>query len=92
MIQSHHLHTHGPEPLYELVRADETPRWISVKDAMPETDDCVLVWNGAYCDIGNAYDDEDDDGRKYRRFWVDSPSMREVTHWMPLPKPPKEEK
>jgi len=87
-IQTHHLHTHGPDPLYNIVKADDEPKWISVKEAMPANDDDVLVWNGAYCDIANAYDD-DEDGRK---FWVDSPSSREVTHWMPLPKPPKEAK
>lgn len=85
MIQTHHLHTHGPEPLYKVEKIYNN-EWTRVEDAMPATDEDVLVWNGAYCDIGNAYDD-DEEGRV---FWVDSPEWRKVTHWMPLPKPPKE--
>ena len=77
----------NPEPLYNVIKNGKEQKWISVKDAMPANDDDVLIWNGAYCDIGNAYDGEDG-----REFFVDSPESREVTHWMPLPKPPKEEK
>ena len=87
MIQPHHLHTHGPEPLYNVVKAEKSC-WTRVEDAMPATDDDVLVWNGAYCDIANAYDD-DEEGRV---FLVDSPESRKITHWMPLPKAPKEAK
>ena len=75
----------NPEPLYNVIENGKEQKWFSVKDAMPANDDDVLVWNGVYCEIANAYDGEDG-----REFFVDSPSSRPVTHWMPLPKPPKE--
>ena len=87
-IQNHHLHTHTAEPLYNVVKAENEPRWICVKDAMPAGDEDVLTWDGATIDIGSVIEDCDEG----RRIWVDSPSSREVTHWMNLPKPPKEEK
>lgn len=69
------------------------PKWISVKDRLPEiredgSVDAVLVTDGflihmAYCADG---------------LWLfcDSGEMKEpmfycVTHWMPLPEPPEEE-
>jgi hypothetical protein len=72
------------------VLARETERlpdcWISVKDRMPSDGDSVLVWGCGFIEIGwynedlrtwQAEDFNYDDG--------------EVTHWMPLPEPPKGE-
>ena len=58
--------------------------WISVDDEMPECEEIVNTWNGCeievdYCDIevdfGGVYFANDEGGN--------------VTHWMPLPEPPK---
>lgn len=56
--------------------------WISVKDRLPENDNMVIIWGGIgfymnanwYTLTGTSFP------RKIE--W-------EVTHWMPLPKPPK---
>ena len=61
--------------------------WISVNDKMPPYLSKCLVTNGEYvkfswskdedpawCEIHNGKDD----------FWLE-----DVTHWMPLPEPPK---
>jgi hypothetical protein len=62
--------------------------WISVKDRLPETkygtwskEDCLLLTLYNY-EIGRTKDGE----------WVDmnNDALEDVTHWMPLPKPPKE--
>ena len=75
----------------QKVRAKALPKfgeWISVKDRLPEDNTNVLVYRGSlisvYTYIGhNEWEDDygywsrtDDDG---------------ITHWMPLPEPPKEE-
>lgn len=65
--------------------------WISVKDRLPELrygnrSDCVLIcYENGSVSIGIYYADID---------WADltdDDMWRSVTHWMPLPKPPKGE-
>lgn len=71
----------------------QIPRWISVEERLPETETWVLCW---YVDI---------DGDKWHTvgkllkggIWavdiyeMDEPEYYTVTHWMPLPEPPKED-
>ena len=61
--------------------------WISVKDWLPESGKegvlIALLWGGV--DIGWC-----EDGRWYSEF-VNEYEDGKVTHWMPLPKPPKGE-
>ena len=61
--------------------------WISVKDRLPEEKaNCIVHYKHAYCDyddywaIGICFYD----GEKFQMDW-----SYKVTHWMPLPKPPK---
>lgn len=71
------------------VAAANTPRWISVKDRLPEDFEDVVViisngLNGYWYRV--AY--------RERGSWSQGGGRRisdEVTHWMPLPEPPKEE-
>ena len=63
--------------------------WISVKDRLPEeTINCIVHYQHAYCDNDDywaigfcCYD-----GEKFQL----GPAYK-VTHWMPLPQPPKGE-
>lgn len=56
--------------------------WISVGERLPELDVPVLATDGK--DIGR--------GRLLKhRLWI-APFCDGVTHWMPMPEPPKEEK
>ena len=63
--------------------------WISVDDSLPEeTINCIVHYQHAYCDNDDywaigfcCYDGE--------KFQV-APAYK-VTHWMPLPQPPKGE-
>ena len=82
------------------------PKWISVKDGLPEEDGSYLVTTN---DFGNrqgvnirwfAKDGETVDeyelaGQKCVWYFYDSEygyvSTNSVTHWMPLPEPPKGE-
>ena len=56
--------------------------WISVKDRLPETNDLVLTYS------------EEISGHRYRLIVPNiniSTFPQSVTHWMPLPEPPKPE-
>ena len=61
--------------------------WISVKDRLPEEKaNCIVYYKHAFCEDENHvgicvcfYDGDE--------FQMDS--LHEVTHWMPIPKPPK---
>ena len=73
-----------------LIRHGVTVReWISVDDRLPEEKvNCIVHYKHAYCDnddywaIGICFYD----GEKFRIGCA-----YKVTHWMPLPKPPKGE-
>lgn len=63
--------------------------WVSVKERLPqEKVDCIVHYKHAYCDnddywaIGMCFYD----GEKFQI----NPAYK-VTHWMPLPEPPKGE-
>ncbi len=56
-------------------------QWISVEDRLPEKRQWVAVWNRV---MGYDIDGIGDDGR-----WLLTTDP--ITHWMPLPDPPKEE-
>ena len=63
----------------------EQPRWISVEDRLPEADTDVLTLRTiGTMDVEVYHEDE--------VAWTwDGYSKGFVTHWMPLPEPPKEE-
>lgn len=71
--------------------------WISVKDRLPEEDEPVLVYGQVLNDnpevlgVRRMYKGD----QEWKRTWEseDSYIYREddVSHWMPLPKPPTEE-
>lgn len=63
--------------------------WISTKDRLPDEDKEVLV---AYWFLPNNGDPSwiIETGRYLAGKWVQLEGY-DVTHWMPLPEPPKEE-
>lgn len=70
----------------ELRKAREAQRWIPVTERLPEHEDPVL------CFIKNGQQDilQFD---KFENLWVGMQwkyKRHAVTHWMPLPEPPKE--
>lgn len=60
------------------------PQWISVKDRLPEDISEVLIAFGGGVSIA-CY------GGDWRHPVYPMLPLLSVTHWMPLPKPPKEE-
>ena len=74
---------------YLLDQGVTLQEWISVKDRLPEEKvNCIVHYKHAYCDndgywaIGICFYD----GEKFQLN-----SAYKVTHWMPLPEPPKGE-
>jgi uncharacterized protein DUF551 len=57
-------------------------QWISVKDRLPEKEKKVLVY-------AKYFETTQDSLTKYGD-WLDSDPQANITHWMPLPEPPKE--
>jgi len=71
--------------------------WISVKDRLPELKESysgsplrserVLIYNGHYVDLGKI----EESYKRRVRSWKDSTyRIACVTHWQPLPEPPRE--
>lgn len=59
------------------------PKWISVKDRLPDSGSDVLAFAEDHCIYTALFDGI---------WWLsgDAPSYK-VTHWMPLPEPPEVE-
>ena len=59
--------------------------WISVKDGLPDVGcDVLILYENKSYGVG-AYSDT------YRDFFSGQFPVKGVTHWMPLPEPPKED-
>ena len=74
---------------YLITHGVTVQEWISVDEMLPEEKvNCIVHYKHAYCDnddywaIGICFYD----GEKFKMDW-----SYKVTHWMPLPKPPKGE-
>ena len=79
----------GLDALAMAISALEKTNWIPVDDRLPEEKvDCIVHYKHAYCDndgywaIGFCFYD----GEKFQF----DPAYK-VTHWMPMPQPPKGE-
>ena len=70
---------------------EAVPKWIPVTERLPEEGKFVLVY-------GDLYPNKHDGGviavskRMDWNYWQGFGRERNITHWMPLPEPPKEEK
>lgn len=74
----------------ELLKNEKKQGWISVKDALPETTDhvlCCTVNKAGKQNIVRGYYDAECNGG----MWACGMNNN-VTHWMPLPEPPREGK
>ena len=69
-----------------IIPAVSVPQWISVKDRLPKYENPVLAGNAELCFVNTAW------YHVATKRWVfPSGTFCEVTHWMPLPEPPKGE-
>ena len=84
--------------LIEQIKDLAQPRWISVKNALPESRQSCLCYNvgGAFgqlswVDIQTYYYDEDFNIGGWHKPTMYGELVGEVAYWMPLPPPPKED-
>lgn len=69
--------------------ATTTPRWISVEERLPFDSGKYLC--KIKCPKGEWIEIDHWDGEDwYSTDWHDEKATEAVTHWMPLPEPPKE--
>ena len=68
----------------------QVPKWISVKERLPEDLCEVLICDDKGRMVVGHYDE--DDGHFWKRVNADTFHSVNATHWMPLPEPPKEGK
>lgn len=88
---------------YKWIHADDAyglpfNQWISVKDRLPEDDGKYMVWYKGELDIcefaaesqtfGYTCDDYDE-MYSHLVYWDDGMD-KDITHWLPLPEPPKD--
>ena len=68
----------------ELSKLKAQQRWIPVTERLPEDDDDVLIMSSGSISMGYY--------SIYNEYWADYINVynSDVTHWMPLPEPPKE--
>lgn len=71
---------------YLISNSVTVQEWISVKDRLPEDGQSVLTCKNGICEI-QTYEKRRNGWLCKGWFW----SMATVTHWMPLPQPPKGE-
>ena len=70
--------------------SEDKLRWIPVTERLPKEGEFVLVY-------GDLYPNKHDGGviavskRMDWNYWQGFGRERNITHWMPLPQPPKEE-
>ena len=60
--------------------------WISVKDRLPEIGKDYLVTDGHVCMVAAFRENTEEFDFWNINWW----SHNEVTHWMPIPTPPKQ--
>jgi hypothetical protein len=79
----------------KMILPDEKHNWISVSDRLPSDFDNVLIWSNGMCVTG-AYLVCVELGKPLQWIvndWDESETtikLDDVTHWMPLPEPPKD--
>jgi hypothetical protein len=65
-----------------------SPGWVSVEERLPEIKSYAMVWIGGTVNewIKHFYSSQ---GKWINMEGIVLPKYYEVTHWMPLPQPPK---
>ena len=85
-------HHWATEQAYKNGYADGQPKWISVKERLPEYDDEVLCFRGEHIGVlidVYTYKGDDKWEDTYGNWWYGD--LEGITHWMPLPEAPKAE-
>lgn len=66
------------------------PQWISVKDRLPTQNGPILMWPGRLEDVSTCVAAGYELWNWSTEYSPHDYRLFEITHWMPLPKPPEE--
>lgn len=70
-------------------------KWISVEEQLPKRDQEVLAWNGSKMFVASRWWFDEKPENKYFKATIctccDQEYDKKITHWMPLPEPPKDD-
>ncbi|MGA9697894.1 MAG: DUF551 domain-containing protein, partial [Acinetobacter sp.] len=66
--------------LWQRVKAQSVPKWISVEEALPPGNILVLAMAQTFSNVFNVYN----------VMALDEFQESDITHWMPLPDAPQE--
>ena len=104
LIKDDALHVIDSIPAADVVEQEQESKplngWISVQDRLPDKDGCYIVTacdEGCSCGDGIWYDTVVIEAEHYKGEWSWNENGTEyditdlVTHWMPMPNPPKVE-
>ena len=81
---------------YEHGKADAKPKWIPVTERLPDAGKKVLVFAYGYDTITARMCKKTEDGypvfecKGYDGIYLEMARAGRISHWMPLPEPPKE--
>lgn len=64
--------------------------WISVKDRLPEHDETILIWHTTFGIMIDTFDLDSYTENGGNGSGLQGVNINDVTHWMPLPEPPKQ--
>ena len=85
------LHEAQRQNLITLMNEEPEPKWIPVTERLPETPgEYMVAYHPCYWDRVHDEIKVGLDSFRGKTSWAKKKYKR-VTHWMPLPKPPKEE-
>ncbi len=65
-------------------------KWISVKDELPPIETHIILYNGDV--IFGLYSDDWHGKNYFTTNFEQFLGVEDVTHWMPLPEPPNEQR
>lgn len=66
-------------------------KWVSVKERLPEDDQTVFCWHDKRTAALPMICYYDEDDKCFYALFCDQEVQAVVTHWQPLPYPPREE-
>lgn len=100
LCEAQHIVTNTNKAEYLVEHGVTVQEWISVKDMLPEENGCYIVTacdEGCSYDEGIWYDTVVIEAEHYKGEWSWNENGTEyditcfVTHWQPMPQPPKGE-
>jgi hypothetical protein len=81
------------DKILSLISEEKRDEWVSVEDRLPEEGQVVSIWSEQHGFQSKYYLTVYSESNKFfEPFQSGISVIRDVTHWQPLPQPPKSDK